>query len=113
MSQTVKASHVALFVSIALAVGIFLGVWLAPSSKDDSEMFGEVRVVNKTNKMTDIMRLIPKRYVDSVSYEQVEEIAIQLLLQYLDPHSVYVPKLDFLNEKETLEFEPAYAFPEM
>lgn len=105
MSQTVKASHVALFISIALAVGIFLGVWLAPSSKDDSEMFGEVRVVNKTNKMTDIMRLIPKRYVDSVSYEQVEEIAIQLLLQYLDPHSVYVPKLDFLNEKETLEGE--------
>jgi carboxyl-terminal processing protease len=55
--------------------------------------------------MTEIMRLIPKRYVDSISYEQVEECAIQLLLQYLDPHSVYVPKLNFVTEKENLEGE--------
>lgn len=105
MSQTVKASHVALFISIALTIGILLGVWLAPSSKDDNETLGEVSHVNKTNKMTEIMRLIPKRYVDSISYEQVEECAIQLLLQYLDPHSVYVPKLNFVTEKENLEGE--------
>ena len=105
MSQTVKASHVALFISIALTIGILLGVWLAPSSKDDNETLGEVSHVNKTNKMTEIMRLIPKRYVDSISYDQVEECAIQLLLQYLDPHSVYVPKLNFVTEKENLEGE--------
>lgn len=105
MSQTVKASHVALFISIALTIGILLGVWLAPSSKDDNETLGEVSHVDKTNKMTEIMRLIPKRYVDSISYEQVEECAIQLLLQYLDPHSVYVPKLNFVTEKENLEGE--------
>lgn len=105
MSQTVKASHVALFISIALTIGILLGVWLAPSSKGDNETLGEVSHVNKTNKMTEIMRLIPKRYVDSISYEQVEECAIQLLLQYLDPHSVYVPKLNFVTEKENLEGE--------
>lgn len=105
MSQTVKASHVALFISIALTIGILLGVWLTPSSKDDNETLGEVSHVNKTNKMTEIMRLIPKRYVDSISYEQVEECAIQLLLQYLDPHSVYVPKLNFVTEKENLEGE--------
>ena len=105
MSQTVKASHVALFISIALTIGILLGVLLAPSVKDDNETLGEVSHVNKTNKMTEIMRLIPKRYVDSISYEQVEECAIQLLLQYLDPHSVYVPKLNFVTEKENLEGE--------
>ena len=105
MSQTVKASHVALFISIALTIGILLGVWLSPSSKDDNETLGEISHVNKTNKMTEIMRLIPKRYVDSISYEQVEECAIQLLLQYLDPHSVYVPKLNFVTEKENLEGE--------
>lgn len=105
MTQTVKASHVALFISIALTIGILLGVWLAPSSKDDNETLGEVSHVDKTNKMTEIMRLIPKRYVDSISYEQVEECAIQLLLQYLDPHSVYVPKLNFVTEKENLEGE--------
>ena len=105
MSQTVKASHVALFISIALVIGLLLGVWLAPSSKGDNEMLDDGPQVNKTNKMTEIMQLIPRRYVDSISYEQVEECAIQLLLQYLDPHSVYVPKLDYVEEKENLEGE--------
>lgn len=105
MNQKIKTSHVALFISIAMAVGILLGVWLAPSSKGDNEMPGEVRVVNKPNKMAEILRLIPKVYVDSVSYEQIEEGTIQLLLQHLDPHSMYVPKLDFVREKEDIEGE--------
>lgn len=105
MSQTVKASHVALFISIALVVGILLGVWLAPSSKGDNKLPGEVCVETKPNKMAEIMRLIPKIYVDSVSYEQVEESSIQLLMQYLDPHSAYVPKVDFVRERENLEGE--------
>lgn len=105
MSQTVKASHVALFISIALVVGILLGVWLAPSSKEGNKLPGEVCVETKPNKMVEIMRLIPKIYVDSVSYEQVEESSIQLLMQYLDPHSAYVPKVDFVRERENLEGE--------
>ena len=105
MNQKIKTSHVALFISIAMAVGILLGVWLTPSSKGDNEMPGEVRVVNKPNKMAEILRLIPKVYVDSVSYEQIEEGTIQLLLQHLDPHSMYVPKLDFVREKEDIEGE--------
>lgn len=105
MSQTVKASHVALFISIALVVGILLGVWLAPSSKGGNKLPGEVCVETKPNKMAEIMRLIPKIYVDSVSYEQVEESSIQLLMQYLDPHSAYVPKVDFVREIENLEGE--------
>ena len=105
MSQTVKASHVALFISIALVVGILLGVWLAPSSKCGNEIPREVRVETKPSKMAEIMRLIPKIYVDSVSYEQVEESSIQLLMQYLDPHSAYVPKVDFVRERENLEGE--------
>lgn len=105
MSQTVKASHVALFISIALVVGILLGVWLAPSSKGGNKLPGEVCVETKPNKMAEIMRLIPKIYVDSVSYEQVEESSIQLLMQYLDPHSAYVPKVDFVRERENLEGE--------
>ena len=105
MTQTVKASHVALFISITLVVGILLGVWLAPSSKGDNGTPDDILISNNSSKMTDIMRLIPQIYVDSVSYEQVEEGAIQLLLQYLDPHSVYVPKLDFVSERESLEGE--------
>ncbi len=105
MSQTVKASHVALFISIALVVGILLGVWLAPSSKGGNKLPGEVCVETKPNKMAEIMRLIPKIYVDSISYEQVEESSIQLLMQYLDPHSAYVPKVDFVRERENLEGE--------
>ena len=105
MSQTLKASHVALFISIALVVGILLGVWLAPSSKGGNKLPGEVCVETKPNKMAEIMRLIPKIYVDSVSYEQVEESSIQLLMQYLDPHSAYVPKVDFVRERENLEGE--------
>lgn len=101
----VKASHVALFISIALVVGILLGVWLAPSSKGGNKLPGEVCVETKPNKMAEIMRLIPKIYVDSVSYEQVEESSIQLLMQYLDPHSAYVPKVDFVRERENLEGE--------
>ena len=68
MSQTVKASHVALFISIALVIGLLLGVWLAPSSKGDNEMLDDGPQVNKTNKMTEIMQLIPTNRWRNVQY---------------------------------------------
>ena len=103
MSLRMKTSHVALFISVALAVGILLGVWLAPiSNSDDSRYQNNFRIVDKNTKLNSVMQVILDNYVDSISIEQLEDDAIRSLLDNLDPHSAYIPKTDFKSEVEAI-----------
>ena len=90
-----KTSHVALFISIAMVVGVLLGVWLSPSSKNESGVSAsQIRIVDN-NKLNNIVHLILTDYVDSITLEQIEDEAIYSLVSTLDPHSAYIVKEDF------------------
>ncbi|MBR5777304.1 MAG: S41 family peptidase [Bacteroidales bacterium] len=102
MNLRMKTSHVALFISVAMVVGVLLGVWLSPSSKNESGVSAsQIRIVDN-NKLSNIVHLILTDYVDSITLEQIEDEAIYSLLSTLDPHSAYIVKEDFAEEKESI-----------
>ena len=102
MNLRMKTSHVALFISIAMVVGVLLGVWLSPSSKNESGVSAsQIRIVDN-NKLNNIVHLILTDYVDSITLEQIEDEAIYSLVSTLDPHSAYIVKEDFAEEKESI-----------
>ena len=102
MNLRMKTSHVALFISVAMVVGVLLGVWLSPSSKNENGISAsQIRIVDN-NKLNNIVHLILTDYVDSITLEQIEDEAIYSLLSTLDPHSAYIVKEDFEEEKESI-----------
>ena len=102
MNLRMKTSHVALFISVARVVGVLLGVWLSPSSKNENGISAsQIRIVDN-NKLNNIVHLILTDYVDSITLEQIEDEAIYSLLSTLDPHSAYIVKEDFEEEKESI-----------
>ena len=102
MNLRMKTSYVALFISVAMVVGVLLGVWLSPSSKNENGISAsQIRIVDN-NKLNNIVHLILTDYVDSITLEQIEDEAIYSLLSTLDPHSAYIVKEDFEEEKESI-----------
>lgn len=82
---------------ILLGIGIFLGMWLAPSK--------EIAISGKGNRLTELMGLIEGYYVDTVNTAELEEQALANLLKKLDPHSIYIPHSDVASVNEPLDGE--------
>ncbi|MBR3940527.1 MAG: S41 family peptidase [Bacteroidales bacterium] len=98
-----KTSHVALIISVALTIGVLLGVWLSPVSKNEA-VFDQhtTRTIEQSTKLNSILQVILENYVDTISVEQLEDNAIRSLLDNLDPHSAYISKMEFKSERETI-----------
>lgn len=64
-----------------------LGWYLSP---------GHNRVQNQTSSkvFTEVLYLIDQNYVDSVDQKVLTQKAIESILEQLDPHSVFIPKVD-------------------
>lgn len=59
----------------------------------------------KQDKISRTMSLIEGLYVDPVSADSLAELAIPVILEELDPHSLYIPAADFSTVNEPLEGE--------
>src|SRR5574343_1150352 len=96
--QNKKTSAIgsALLFSLVLIIGMFLGV----KFQEEIRGFG---LRSKSSKMEQVMRLIEKKYVDTVDINKLEEENIEDLLSKLDPHSVYIPSEEFKKVNEQLE----------
>ncbi len=55
------------------------------------------------DKVSYTMRLIEQMYVDPIGADSLAEMAIPLILEELDPHSVYIPARDLKAVSEPLE----------
>jgi carboxyl-terminal processing protease len=58
---------------------------------------------NQLNKMSEVMSYIDQYYVDSVNVDSIYGLAINAMLQGLDPHSTYSTAEDNKTMMETLE----------
>lgn len=93
-----------LFLAIALAVGVFLGLRMRVGG-DFGKMFSFK--YSEYEKINDIINLIKKDYVDTVDIEELTNRTIEELLDKLDPHSAYIPPqdLELMEEKMQGNFE--------
>jgi carboxyl-terminal processing protease len=58
---------------------------------------------SKTDKISILLSLIDKNYVDTISIEKLIESAIPKILEDLDPHSIYIPATEFAESQEPLD----------
>ena len=103
-----NSKHTVLF-PLLLAGGIVLGLLLGQymgRNSTASEIRGMLsRMTMPTNKLTYTLSLIENQYVDSVSMDSLAEHVIPLLVEELDPHSVYIPAEEMKELNEPLEGE--------
>lgn len=84
--------------AITLILGIFIGNSMdVTNSKDDLVLYPQV------NKLDAVISYIDEEYVDSISKDDIIEKAIPIILQQLDPHSIYIPAKDLTEMNEPLE----------
>jgi len=88
-----------LIIAASLAIGILAGMYL-PGKKGDA-LHSSIR--SRNDKLSNIINIIESSYVDSVSRNDMEEIAIPAILKKLDPHSMYIPAKDLKKVNEPLQ----------
>jgi carboxyl-terminal processing protease len=54
-------------------------------------------------KLEELLKAIDKHYVDSIAWNQMEQDAIQAILNHLDPHSSYIPPQEMQLEHDKIE----------
>ncbi len=92
-----------LLFALTLAIGLFIGYRLqssAPLIASGTDTAGNGRV-------EELLRFIEARYVDEADSDKLHEIAIEAVLDELDPHSSYIPadELRAINESMEGNFE--------
>ncbi len=82
--------------SLFLAAGVLLGIWLSNTGKASSPFR------NNSEKINEIMSYVKSNYVDTVNRQQLTDAAIEGMLTDLDPHSQYIPASDFTEVSDQL-----------
>jgi len=91
-------------VLLPLLLAAFLGLGIFIGSKLTMRQTSMARVQSTGNgKIESLLRYINMRYVDSVNQTQLEDKALNSLLQNLDPHSTYVNAKDAKAMNEPLK----------
>lgn len=96
--QNKKTSPIVL--SLQFSIILILGMYLGYRFKEE---IGSIGLKSRLSSTEQIMRLIEKRYVDSVDIKALEQENIEDLLSKLDPHSVYITAEEFSKSNEVLE----------
>lgn len=94
-----------LLLAVVTVLGLLLGHYLGRNSTA-SQLRGMLsHLTVPSNKLTYTLALIENEYVDSVSMDSLSEHVIPLLIEELDPHSVYIPASEMQALSEPLEGE--------
>ena len=101
-----------LFAAVA-AVVIFCAGWNINSViqlmrsllSEETETYVGQEAYTRTPKLTSILDMIERKYVEPLSCDSLQELAIPAILRELDPHSAYIPARDFKEVEEPLQGE--------
>ena len=88
-----------LIIAMSVAIGLLAGNMLKQNTRT---RFAGMNF-NRPNKISTILSLIDKDYVDSVNTNQIVEKTIPELLKNLDPHTTYIPAKDMQEVQEELQ----------
>ena len=101
MIQNSKNSiRVVLLVTTAVLVGVFIGrhYRLGQTSSFQKGLF-----MQSGSKIDQVLRMVGNEYVDTLDTDSLTEMAIVNLLAQLDPHSVYMPPVDYDSFNSEME----------
>ena len=95
--------------TVVLLLILFVG-WFAGVYSGKQLTHNQVRVYlnnydSNNDKLSRVLTMIEREYVDSISRDSLAELAIPAILHKLDPHSVYLPPKQFEEAEEPLKGE--------
>ncbi len=86
--------------SVILILGILIGFQLNKYLANKRPISN---VVERNDRLEEIIDIITARYVDTLNTDSLYEDAISGILKHLDPHTVYIPARDMAAVTEDLE----------
>lgn len=92
-----------ILILIAILFGMILGATFQQNSSDGETIGLPSFSLYKKEKLDRILKVVKNNYVDSVNTDSLQELAINDILNSLDPHTVYLPPIDAKNQNESLE----------
>src|SRR6202000_907685 len=81
---------------ILVLLGIAIGLMLADNQHRVFSLSGN-------NKISKVLQLVHRNYVDSVNIDSIEGVTVNNMLQNLDPHSLYLPPQQAQSINERLD----------
>ena len=94
-----------LLLAVALAVGLIVGQSMGRSTAESQFRRVISHLRPPYDKLNRTMALIQNEYIDSLNMDSITEQVLPLLVQQLDPHSIYIPTKDMQAVNEPLESE--------
>ncbi len=88
-----------LLLTLAVAAGILIGATMADGNSTKNDLISGI------TKLKDILMYVERDYVDEVDTDELIDVAINTVLEKLDPHSVYIPAEELELAKSQLEGE--------
>lgn len=87
-----------LLFAIVMIVGMNIGFKMRDSLRNKRDI---TTIIQRNDRLEQIIDLINARYVDSVNTNVLYEDAVNGIIQHLDPHTVYIPadRLQYVNEE--------------
>ena len=99
-SDIFKKIYGPLILGLAIAFGVMIGNQF---NFNESAPASTKRLSGKSSKISYLLNLIDKQYVDTVDVSKMEEDLIPDLLEGLDPHSVYIPAKNLKDVNQELD----------
>lgn len=87
-----------LIIVVSVIAGVLIGIWMPGKTTHPP-----LSVKPRTDKLSRIMNYVEANYVDSVDRDKIVEEIIPVMLQDLDPHSVYIPAQELTAANEQLQ----------
>lgn len=87
---------------LIIAMSIILGMYIQSNLSKRQNPHANFSI-NSQSKIDAVIDYVDREYVDSVDVDQIVENVIPVMLEELDPHSVYISAADFKKMNEPLE----------
>ncbi|MEO6683787.1 MAG: S41 family peptidase [Ginsengibacter sp.] len=87
-----------LILSLCMVAGMFIGYRIKGNMPNKGIFF-----VERQKPVQEVLDLIQRKYVDNENLDSLGNLAIQAILQGLDPHSIYLPVQELKEANEDLQ----------
>ena len=96
-----------LLLAVAVVAGLVLGQSMGRNSAESQFRRVLTQLRPPYEKLNQTMALIQNEYIDSLDMDSITERVMPLLVQQLDPHSMYIPAqaMEAVNEPLESEFD--------
>lgn len=98
-NNKLKAIILPVVIALAIVLGMVINSYMRPQEFASK---GREVYMPQGSKLDVILNMINYSYVDTVDINEIEENAIPLIIQDLDPHTVYIPAKDMQRVNEEM-----------